>query len=308
MAAEAKTLSTSEELLAALDNPATFERAYSEARRRLARNFANLCFGLFLLATRTGNTELELRSYEKLRYLGFGILKKVWPGYSRHPDHPHVWLERIGEVVVSEVKKYGDLQPLEIWGRTQGNEFAYLYRAFWCQFTDEWRNYYRRQGREVPLNEHYGCTSTSTVSEEERERIAMSFDEQATKSEHEGNSISAALWRQHAAYERDPEGWEATYGKFPRGLSKAVTEATGVTQRTAQRYIRALQERAEAGSELQEIRARLMDATERVAMPGLEVSADPERAGELSELLEAFEVAVIEENEPEMSLSASPSE
>jgi hypothetical protein len=246
---------TSEELLSALDEPSTFEEAYAEAKRRFRGNFTNRHFGFFLLAVSMGNIELELQSYMHLQRLAFGILKKAWSGHFWHPDHPNVWHQCISDVLAAEVQKHGGLRPAEVLERMSENGFAYVYIALKREFIDEWRNLYRRQGRDVQFDDAIGYTCTSSITPEELDDIARAFEEQA-----EQRPELAAVLQQYAAYERDPDGWEAMYGKFPRAVSKAVAEANGVTRRTAQRYVATVKEEAQRNEELQAIKARLRRA------------------------------------------------
>jgi len=261
---------------------AVVDATHTEINRRVERNFANRYFGLFLLAVRTGNAQLESESYQHLRQFGFGILKKEWPGYSHHFDHPTVWIERIGEVLLTELQRHAHLQPLEIWERIFDNRFAYLYRALYRQFQDEWRNFYRHLGREVQLDESHGY-ETSAISDGERESTARELEEEAARRE-QGNPGHAAVLRQCAAFYRDPEGWQASYGDFlkPGSLSKAVKEARGVCLRTAQRNIEAVKEEAKANEELQAIRTKLKDAVERAgACVAVSLSLPPERTNDI---------------------------
>ncbi len=266
-------------VLAQSQNPVALTAAQSvlaavekEICRRLERNFANRQFGLFLLAVKSSDAQLELESYKQLKQLGFGILNKVWPGYSWHPDHPDVWVECIGDVLLKEVQRHQSLQPVEIWERILDNRFAYLHIALKREFTDEWRNYYRHLGREVRMDEFHHV-ETAPVSAEERESIAKGFEEQAAKRENAEPGFSAVL-RQYAAFERDPDGWEAMFGKFPRAVSRAVAQSRKVDIRTGQRDVKAAREKAQTDAELQALKERLKQA---VTGPVLSHSADSKR-------------------------------
>jgi hypothetical protein len=295
---------TPEDVISALGDTACYEHAYAEVRQRLGRNFTNLHFGLFLLAVRIGNTELEQKCYRQLHRLGFGILSKRWPGYYRHYGHPTVWRERIDEVLTAELEKNCSLYPLEIWNHMVENRFAYLYRALWCQFADEWRNYYRHRGREVQIEEFVFPEPAVTISAEEREAIAKELEDCAAA---RGGIFAEAL-RQSAAYERDPDGWEAMYGRFPMSLSRAVAEARGVDKRTAQCGLRALRELAQTDEGLQGIRAKLEDVVDRtvVPKPTQGVVHTPEATPETDEALQTPSEEIPETWR--VSLFAEPSE
>ena len=252
--------------LAVCQNPvasAVLAAVDKEIERRLARNFANRLFGVFLLAVKTGNSQLEADSYAELRRFAFGILKQKWPGHNRHYDHPDVWVECIHDVLQGELKKYCHLSPVDVWERLLDNGFAYIHKALRCEFIDEWRNVYRRLGREVRLDDRHGYLPTLAVRDEEREALAKGLEEQAARFDAQGRPGPAETLRQNAAYARDPDGWEAMYGPYPRAVSKAVSKARGVCVRSGQRDVEALKEAAKTSEELQALKAKLRDSVER---------------------------------------------
>jgi hypothetical protein len=234
----------------------------SEMMRRVERNFANSSFGLLLLGHVTGDRSMERDSYERLHKLAFGILKQNWPGYARHSEHPTVWTDCVTDVVVEELAKHRHLQPLEVWERILDNGFAYLYTAFKRQFQDEWRGYLRHRGRTVSISQANVSGQSKSVNPEEQESIAQGFEEQAAKHA-QSNPGLAAILMQYASYERDPDGWEALYGHFPTGVSKALAANRGVGIRQAQRNAATLRGLAQRDTEFQRIRERLKDVVKQ---------------------------------------------